>query len=190
MTDVNDELMSRLAARATEEGLVDVAYTTVDSPVGSLLLAATSRGLVRVGFPTEDPDDVLEQLADRLSPRVLEAPARLDDARRELDEYFEGRRHHFDVALDWELSGAGFRRKVLRATARIPFGEVRTYRQMAVTAGSPRAYRAAGNALGSNPIPVIVPCHRVLASGGGLGGYGGGLDVKQQLLQLEGVPIS
>jgi len=168
MTDVNDELMSRLAARATEEGLVDVAYTTVDSPVGSLLLAATSRGLVRVGFPTEDPDDVLEQLADRLS----------------------GRRHHFDVALDWELSGAGFRRKVLRATARIPFGEVRTYRQMAVTAGSPRAYRAAGNALGSNPIPVIVPCHRVLASGGGLGGYGGGLDVKQQLLQLEGVPIS
>jgi methylated-DNA-[protein]-cysteine S-methyltransferase len=187
---MNDALMARLAARATEEGLVDVAYTTVDTPVGNLLLAATPRGLVRVGFSNEDADDVLEELAGRLSPRVLEAPARLDDARRELDEYFEGRRHHFDLPLDWELSGAGFRRKVLRATARIPYGEVRSYRQMATTAGSPRAYRAAGNALGSNPIPVIVPCHRVLASGGGLGGYGGGLDIKQQLLQLEGVLIS
>jgi methylated-DNA-[protein]-cysteine S-methyltransferase len=187
---MNDELMRRLATRATEEGLVDVAYAPVDSPVGTLLLAATPRGVVRVGFSTEDADDVLDELAQRLSPRVLEAPARLDAARRELEEYFEGRRHGFDLTLDWSLAGAGFRRKVLRATARIPFGEVRTYRQMAVTAGSPRAYRAAGNALGSNPIPVIVPCHRVLASGGGLGGYGGGLDIKQQLLKLEGVLIS
>ena len=185
MTDVNDELMSRLAARAAEEGLVDVAYTTVDSPVGSLLLAATSRGLVRVGFPTEDPDDVLEQLADRLSPRVLEAPARLDTVRRQLDEYFEGRLRTFTVHLDWTLTGQGFRHEVLKNTAAIPYGRTSTYMEMATKAGNKKAYRAAGNALGSNPIPVIVPCHRVLATGGGLGGYGGGLDVKRFLLRLE-----
>ena len=128
---------------------------------------------------------MLESLAERISPRLLEAPARLDPVRRELDEYFAGRRREFDLPLDWRLTG-GFTRKVLRETARIPFGETRSYMQMAASAGSPRAHRAAGSALGANPIPIVVPCHRVLRSGGGLGGYGGGLEVKRELLRLEG----
>ena len=171
-------------ARAEEAGLVDVAYTVMESPVGNLLMAATKRGLVRVGFGTEEPDDVLEELAASLSPRILEAPARLDEVRRELDEYFEGRRTVFEVPVDMVLT-KGFTRKVLQATARIPFGSVSTYRDVARRAGNERAYRAAGNALGSNPIPIVVPCHRVLHSSGGLGGYGGGLHVKQYLLELE-----
>ncbi|MFN2545689.1 MAG: methylated-DNA--[protein]-cysteine S-methyltransferase [Actinomycetota bacterium] len=170
--------------RAAAAGLIDVAYAAVDSPIGELLVAATKRGLVRVSFPTEAPDDVVEELAALLSPRVLEAPARLDEIRRELDEYFDGSRTHFEVPVDMALT-RGFTRKVLQATARIPFGSVSTYRDVARKAGNERAYRAAGNALGANPIPIVVPCHRVLHSGGGLGGYGGGLDVKRYLLQLE-----
>jgi methylated-DNA-[protein]-cysteine S-methyltransferase len=166
--------------------LVDVAYAEVDSPIGRLLLAATPQGLVRVGFPSEDHEAMLADIAHRLSPRVLEAPDRLDAVRRELDEYFEGRRHDFTTALDWSLS-TGFRQRVLRAIAAIPFGEVRTYREMATAAGNPAAVRAAGSACGSNPIPLVVPCHRVLRTGGGLGGYGGGLPLKRQLLELEGV---
>jgi methylated-DNA-[protein]-cysteine S-methyltransferase len=179
-------LLEDLAARAEVEGLLDVAYTTVDSPVGPLLVASTPKGLVRVGFGTEEPDDILEELAERLSPRVLEAPARLDTVRRELDEYFEGHLKRFTVKLDWTLTGQGFRHEVLKSTAAIPYGRTSTYMEMATKAGNRKAYRAAGNALGSNPIPVIVPCHRVLATGGGLGGYGGGLDLKQRLLRLEG----
>jgi methylated-DNA-[protein]-cysteine S-methyltransferase len=118
---------------------------------------------------------------------VLEAPARLDEVRRELEEYFEGRRDHFDVDIDWSLTTGPFTRKVLQATARIPFGEVSTYSRIAAKAGSPRGARAAGNALGSNPIPIVVPCHRVLHGDGGLGGYTGGLDRKVLLLTLEGV---
>jgi methylated-DNA-[protein]-cysteine S-methyltransferase len=183
---MRDELVRNLVERAEAEGLLDVAYATVDSPFGRLLVAATHRGLVRLGFSTEDQGEVLEELATRISPRVLEAPARLDDARRELDEYFEGSRRRFDLELDWVLTGKGFRHEVLRNTARIPYGRTSTYRQMAEKSGNRNAYRAAGNALGSNPITVIVPCHRVLATGGGLGGYGGGVEVKERLLRLEG----
>ncbi|MGI8461886.1 MAG: methylated-DNA--[protein]-cysteine S-methyltransferase [Solirubrobacterales bacterium] len=180
------ELKSRVVARADDDGLLDVAYTRTDSPLGELLLAATPRGLVTVGFPSQDADLVLGRLAAEVSPRVLERPARLDEARRELDQYFEGRRRRFDVEVDFSLSH-GFRRQVLVETARIPFGETSTYAQVAASAGSPRAHRAAGSALGSNPVPIVVPCHRVLRSGGALGGYAGGLEVKQRLLDLEGV---
>lgn len=178
--------IERLQERAAEEGLLDVAYTSTDSPFGTLLLAKTPRGLVRVGLPNQDPDEVLEDLAKRVSPRVLEAPGQLDEARRELELYFERKLDRFDLPLDWQLS-AGFRRRVLHAISRIPYGETRSYTEMATAAGNERAVRAAGTACGSNPIPLVVPCHRVLRSGGALGGYGGGLPMKQALLQLEGV---
>ena len=176
----------RLAERARDEGLLDVAYATADSPLGPLTVAATERGLVRLAYPGLTVDEVLQELARGVSPRVLEAPARLDEVRRELDEYFEGRRERFEVPIDWALT-RGFARKVLQATARIGFGQVTTYKEVAERAGSPRAVRAAGNALGSNPIPVVVPCHRVLRTGGKLGGYTGGLEKKEYLLTLEGV---
>jgi methylated-DNA-[protein]-cysteine S-methyltransferase len=178
--------LDRLAERASEEGLLDVAYTTTDSPFGALLLAATPKGLVRVGLPNQDANELLVDLAARVSPRVLEAPARLDEARRELDLYFDGRLERFDLPLDWRLS-EGFRLRVLRAIAGIPYGETRNYTQMATSAGNERAVRAAGTACGRNPIPVVVPCHRVLRRGGALGGYGGGLAMKQALLELEGL---
>lgn len=174
-----------LAERAGSAGLLDVVYADVESPLGLLTVAATERGLVRLAYPENRRDAVLEDLAARVSPRVLEAPARLDEVRRELGEYFDGRRRSFSLPLDWTLT-RGFGRRVLEATARIGFGEVSTYRQVAERAGSPRAVRAAGNALGANPIPVIVPCHRVLRTGGGLGGYTGGLGKKEFLLELEG----
>jgi methylated-DNA-[protein]-cysteine S-methyltransferase len=175
-----------IAERAAREGLVDVAYASVESPLGPLVLAATPKGLVRVSYSEfRGEDEVLEDLARRVSPRVLEAPARLDGVRRELDEYFEGRREEFETPIDWSYL-AGFTREVLRATAAIGFGEVSTYAGVAEAAGSPRAVRAAGNALGANPMPVIVPCHRVLRTGGALGGYTGGLERKEFLLRLEG----
>jgi methylated-DNA-[protein]-cysteine S-methyltransferase len=177
--------LERLADRADAEGLLDVAYTSCDSPFGPLLLAATPRGLVRVSLPGYDPEETLEELSERVSPRLLEAPARLDEARRQLEDYFEGRLTAFDLSLDWQLS-RDFRRRVLRAIARIPYGQTRSYMQVAARAGNERAVRAAGTACGSNPIPIVVPCHRVLRSGGGLGGYGGGLPMKRALLQLEG----
>jgi methylated-DNA-[protein]-cysteine S-methyltransferase len=176
-----------VGARAEAAGLVDVAYTSVDSPLGPLVVAATPRGLVRVAYADNDtPDDVLEELATRVSPRVLEAPARLDPVLRELDQYFAGDLRRFETPIDWSHL-AGFTRKVLRETARIGFGDTGTYRSVATGAGSPRAVRAAGNALGANPMPVIVPCHRVLRTGGALGGYTGGIERKQFLLRLEGV---
>src|SRR5688572_11137039 len=175
-----------LADRAESEGLIDVAYTSVDSPLGPLMVAATPEGLVRVSYTEfRGEDEVLEELSRRVSPRVLEAPARLDGVRRELDEYFDGRRQRFDTPIDWSYL-AGFTREVLRATATIGFGEVSSYAGVAEAAGSPRAVRAAGNALGANPMPVIVPCHRVLRTGGKLGGYTGGLERKEFLLRLEG----
>ncbi len=182
---------SRAAAAAVPEaarraGLLDVAYATVDSPFGPLLVAATRRGLVRLAYPNEPVDRALEELARGVSPRVLESPASLDGLRRQLDEYFEGERRRFDTRIDWSLT-RGFTTRVLRATARIPFGGVSTYRDVAGRAGNDRAYRAAGNALGSNPIPIVVPCHRVLHADGGLGGYTGGLARKEFLLRLEGV---
>jgi methylated-DNA-[protein]-cysteine S-methyltransferase len=176
----------RLADQAASDGLLDVAYTTMDSPVGPVLIAATQRGLVRISFCSHyDPDEVLLDLSNRISPRVIEAPSYFDAVRTELDEYFQGRRTSFGLPLDWRLTG-GFGRRVLKHTARIPYGKVSTYKEMANAAGSPRAARAAGNALGSNPVPIVVPCHRVLHAGGGLGGYGGGLDNKMLLLKLEG----
>jgi methylated-DNA-[protein]-cysteine S-methyltransferase len=178
--------LNRLAARASAEGLLDVAYTSADSPFGTLLLATTPKGLIRVGLPNQDADELLVDLATRVSPRVLESPAQLDEARRELDLYFEGRLTEFDLPLDWRLS-KDFRRKVLRAITRIPYGQTRSYTQMATSAGNVRAVRAAGTACGTNPLPLVVPCHRVLRSGGALGGYGGGLPMKEGLLRLEGV---
>jgi methylated-DNA-[protein]-cysteine S-methyltransferase len=172
--------------RAAEAGLLDVAYTHADSPFGPLLLAKTRKGLVRVGLPNQDQDELLVDLAQRVSPRVLEAPAELDEVRRELDLYFEGKLDRFDLPLDWQLSG-GFRQRVLRAINRIPYGQTRSYTEMARKAGNERAVRAAGTACGSNPIPLVVPCHRVLRTDGALGGYGGGLPMKHGLLELEGV---
>lgn len=174
-----------LVSRAADEGLVDVAYGTVDSPIGPLLVATTAKGVVRIGFHVEAEDLVLAELARRVSPRILKAPANVAVVARELDEYFAGRRRKFNLPVDWSLVGP-FARKVLRATAAIPFGKVSTYREVARKAGNPAASRAAGNALGSNPIPVVVPCHRVLRTSGGLGGYAGGLEVKETLLRLEG----
>jgi methylated-DNA-[protein]-cysteine S-methyltransferase len=178
-----------LAERAAAEGLLDVAYSTVDSPLGPLMVAATPRGLVRVSYSQfRDDDAVLADLARRVSPRVLEAPARLDGARRELDEYFEGRRTEFDLPIDWALT-RGFTTEVLRATAAVGFGQTTTYAEVAGAAGSPRAVRAAGNSLGSNPMPIVVPCHRVLRTGGALGGYTGGVERKEFLLRLEGMLV-
>jgi methylated-DNA-[protein]-cysteine S-methyltransferase len=175
----------RLSGRIAAEGLADVSYASLDSPFGKLTVAVTERGLVRLAFPEEDLDAVLERLATRISPRIVEALAAPDPIRRELEEYFAGRRRHFDLALDWTLVGP-FGRRVLRAASAIPYGGVLSYTQVAAEAGSPRGSRAAGNALGSNPIPIVVPCHRVLRSGGALGGYAGGLERKRWLLELEG----
>jgi methylated-DNA-[protein]-cysteine S-methyltransferase len=170
---------------AATAGLLDVAYATLDSPLGTLLLAVTDRGLVRLAYVDfEGEDEVIAELSSRISPRVLAVPQRLDAVRRELDEYFTGARHEFELPVDWRLT-QGFGRRVLRATARIPYGAVSSYKQVAAAAGSPRGSRAAGNALGSNPIPIVVPCHRVLHAGGGLGGYTGGVDRKRLLLAVE-----
>ena len=186
MSTAIERSITQLKKRAAAEGLLDVAYTTADSPFGPLLLAQTKRGLVRVGLPNQDADELLVDLAARVSPRVLEAPAALVEGRRELDLYFDGKLDSFDLPLDWQLSG-GFRQRVLRAINRIPYGQTRSYTEMARKAGNERAVRAAGTACGSNPIPLVVPCHRVLRTGGALGGYGGGLPMKQALLELEGV---
>jgi methylated-DNA-[protein]-cysteine S-methyltransferase len=181
-----DQPLPDLTGPAADSGLLDVAYATLDSPVGKLLLAATGRGLVRLAYvDSEDEARVLEELARAVSPRVLAAPSRLDEPRRELDEYFSGARRQFELPLDWRLTH-GFGRRVLRATARIPYGSVSTYKRVATAAGSPRGSRAAGNALGTNPLPIVVPCHRVLHSGGGIGGYTGGLERKRLLLGVEG----
>jgi len=174
-------------ARAVDAGLLDVAYAEVDTPVGRVVAARTPRGLACLAYEDDSLDAILESLAERLSPRVLEAPARLDDVRRELDEYFDGRRRAFDVPLDLSIVRGQFARRLLEATARIPFGATASYRDMAEAAGNARAVRAAGNALGANPIPIVVPCHRVLRTGGALGGYTGGLQRKERLLSLEGV---
>lgn len=178
-------LHEALGRRAAGEGLLDVAYGTYDSPLGPLTVIVTPRGVVRLSYPGEGIDEQLTEIADRISPRILQAPERTDAVRRELDAYFAGTLRRFAVPIDWRLV-RGFAGDVLRATAAIPFGSASTYRDVAARAGSPRAYRAAGNALGSNPIPIVVPCHRVLRTGGALGGYAGGLARKERLLTLEG----
>ena len=179
-----EDAVRRAAERAAAEGRAELAYATVDSPLGPLLAAVSGRGLVRLAYAANDFDAVLTALSERVSPRIVEAPGRLDPVRRELDEYFAGRRVDFDLPVDLALA-RGFGRRVLEATARIPFGDVATYREVATTAGSAAATRAAGNALGANPVPIVVPCHRVVRTGGGLGGYTGGLDRKRFLLALE-----
>jgi methylated-DNA-[protein]-cysteine S-methyltransferase len=177
--------MAGFAEEAEHAGLLDVAYASVDSPLGEVLVARTPRGVVRVNLPNHDPDWWLTTLAEQVSPRVLEAPGKLDDARRQLEAYFEGRLREFDLPLDWQLSH-GFYRRALRAIARIPYGLTSSYTEIAAEAGNPRAYRAAGTACGSNPIPIVVPCHRVLRAGGEIGDYGGGPEMKRFLLELEG----
>jgi methylated-DNA-[protein]-cysteine S-methyltransferase len=181
-------LLDDIARQAETEGLLDVAWTVADSPVGQLVLAATPGGVVKINFGQED--EAVDELARRISPRVLRAPARLDAVRRELDEYFAGQRQVFDVPLDWRLSH-GFRRAALDQLSRgVPFGHTVSYKQLAERAGSPKASRAIGSAMATNPIPIVVPCHRVLRTGGDLGGYGGGLDAKRWLLHHEGALLT
>jgi methylated-DNA-[protein]-cysteine S-methyltransferase len=186
-TPTLEKNLKALRERAAAEGLLDVAYATFDSPFGTLLLAKTPQGLVRLGLPTENPEELLADLAGRISPRVLETPAALDEERRELDDYFAGRRQDFELAIDWQLSH-GFLLRARQGIAAIPYGETRTYTDLARGAGNERAVRAAGSACSRNPIPLVVPCHRVLRSDGSLGGYAGGLEMKERLLEMERKP--
>jgi methylated-DNA-[protein]-cysteine S-methyltransferase len=179
------EAAHALADVAAAERLLDVAVAVVGSPIGDLLIAVTPKGLARVAFPEEDRDDVLGDIAAVLSPRILESVGATDRWRRELDEYFEGVRRTFDLGIDRRMI-RGIARDVLTATARVPFGRTTTYREIAERIGHPRAARAVGNALGGNPIPVVIPCHRVVRAGGAVGGYGGGPERKRALLTLEG----
>jgi methylated-DNA-[protein]-cysteine S-methyltransferase len=186
---VDQEHLRRLHVRLERDAqavdLLDIAYRTVDSAVGRLLLAATPRGLVRVAFANEDYDSVLQNLSGRISPRILEAPVRLDPIARQLDEYFTGRRRSFDVALDWSLSH-GFRRTVLEhLNADVGYGATASYAALALLSGSPKAVRAVGTACATNPIPIVVPCHRVIRSDGTVGSYRGGPAAKRVLLDLE-----
>ncbi|MSO42130.1 MAG: methylated-DNA--[protein]-cysteine S-methyltransferase [Solirubrobacterales bacterium] len=178
------ELAAAVAARAEGEGLLDVAYATVESPYGELMVAVTDRGVVQLSLPNYSNEEALARLAREVSPRVLEAPARLDPVRRELDAYFSGSRSEFTVRVDWRLSH-GFRGRVLHAIAGIPYGQTRSYSELAAEAGNPRAFRAAGTACGANPVPLIVPCHRVVKTDGSPGNYGGGPEMKLELLRLE-----
>lgn len=171
-------------ARADAEGLIDVAVGTVDSPIGTLRLAATAGGLVRVGFPGSD-QDFAEELARDLSPKLVRLASRIDPVRRQLDEYFAGRRRSFELVIDWALV-RGFRRRTLELlAAEVGYGRTVSYAELATAVGSPRATRAVGTAMALNPVPVVVPCHRVLRTGGALGGYGGGLGTKRWLLAFE-----
>ncbi|MFZ2509603.1 MAG: methylated-DNA--[protein]-cysteine S-methyltransferase [Gordonia sp. (in: high G+C Gram-positive bacteria)] len=183
--DALTTLRARLVAEAADQGLLDVAYRTLDTPIGRLLIAATPVGLVRVAFECEDNNEVLAELAGQISPRVLEAPRRLDPVAAELDEYFAGTRRDFDVPLDYALS-SGFRQTVQRYLPHIGYGQTQTYKQVAEQVGNQGAVRAVGTACATNPLPVVVPCHRVLRSDGTLGGYRGGLAAKGALLTLEG----
>lgn len=180
-----DGLRARLVAAAQADGILDVAYRTLDTPVGRLLLAATEQGLVRVAYPVQDHDAVLQDLADRISPRVLAAPARLDAVARELDDYFAGRRHDFDLPLDWRLA-RNFRATVLHHLATdVAYGRTASYATLAALAGNPKAVRAVGTACATNPLPVVVPCHRIVRSDGSMGNYAGGVEAKRALLDLE-----
>lgn len=181
---VPDRLHERLTEAASREGLLDVAYRTLDTPVGSLLLAATERGLVKVAFDRQDHDAVLATLATEISPRILRAPARLDQATRQLEEYFTGTRRTFDLPLDFRLA-RGFRLSVLEHLPEIAYGNTESYAQVAAAAGSPKAVRAVGTACALNPLPVVVPCHRVVRSDGSFGQYAGGEEAKRMLLTLE-----
>lgn len=184
----DNEAMARLqavlASRTQQEGVLDIAYRTMDTPVGPLLLAATEQGLIKIAYAVQDHTAVLQQLSDTVSPRILQAPARLDEATRQIDEYFAGHRTQFDLSLDWRLS-RGFRRDVLHHLPQIDYGSTQSYAQVALASGSPRAVRAVGTACATNPLPVVVPCHRVVRSDGSAGQYVGGKDAKNILLTLE-----
>jgi methylated-DNA-[protein]-cysteine S-methyltransferase len=183
--DAQRRLHQRLVAAAEAEGVLDVTYRTVDTAVGPLLLAATEHGLVRVAYETQDHDAVLQTLSTKVSPRILRDGSRLDHAAREIEEYFAGRRKTFDLPLDLRLA-TGFRLGVLQHLPTIGYGRTESYRQVATAAGSPRAVRAVGTACATNPLPVVVPCHRVVRSDGSLGEYAGGAAAKRALLTLEG----
>lgn len=176
--------VARAADRAVAAGAADVAYAEMDSPVGPLVVAVTEAGLVTVAFAASGVEPILEDLALRISPRVVRAPSAVDAARREIDQYLTGLRRRFALEIDWRLV-TPFQRRVLHHTAAIPYGRTATYADIAALAGSPRGARAAGNALGANPLPLVIPCHRVLPRGGGPGGYAGGTPVKESLLRLE-----
>lgn len=180
-----DRLRARLVSEAEGAGLLDVAYRTVDSPIGPLLLAATAEGVVRIAFDREGHEAVLGVLADRVSPRILRAPRRLEKAARQLDEYFAGTRRDFDIAVDLRLAH-GFRRTVLDHLRSIAYGTTESYARVAAASGSPAAVRAVGSACATNPVPLVVPCHRVVRSDGTIGQYLGGTDAKRSLLALEG----
>jgi methylated-DNA-[protein]-cysteine S-methyltransferase len=182
--ETNARLRARLIAAAERDGVLDVAYRTIATPVGELLLATTGRGLVRVAYPNQGHDAVLASLAQTVSPRILRAPARLDQASRQFDEYFTGQRTAFDLPLDLRLA-TGFRRTVLGHLPAIPYGHTESYAEVATAAGSPKAFRAVGTACAKNPLPVVVPCHRVVKSDGTMGRYAGGEDAKRALLTLE-----
>jgi methylated-DNA-[protein]-cysteine S-methyltransferase len=177
-------LHDRLVTAADEDGILDIGYTTIDSPVGPLLVAATSKGLVRVAYQSEDHDRVLSTLASRISPRILRDPKRLDAAAREIGEYFAGRRTVFDLPLDFSLSH-GFRQVVQQQLPQIGYGKTRSYGEVAAMVGKPKAVRAVGTACATNPVPIVVPCHRVVRADGTLGGYAGGPEAKRTLLTLE-----
>ena len=177
-------LYARLVARAEHEGLLDLAYRILDTPVGALLLAATPAGLVRVAYEREGLDAVLQSLSGRISPRILRAPQRLDEVARQLEEYFSGRRTTFDLPLDLSLS-AGFRRSVLAYLPAIGYGATASYQSVAAAVHNPKAVRAVGTACATNPLPVVIPCHRVIRADGQLGAYLGGPEIKHQLLDLE-----
>jgi methylated-DNA-[protein]-cysteine S-methyltransferase len=182
--EANARLHARLVAAAERDGVLDVAYRTIATPVGELLLATTGQGLVRVAYPRQGHDEVLASLAQTVSPRILRAPGRLDQVSRQLDEYFAGRRTGFDLPLDFRLA-TGFRRTVLAHLPAIPYGHTESYAQVAAASGSPKAFRAVGTACAKNPLPVVVPCHRVVHADGTAGAYAGGADAKRALLVLE-----
>jgi methylated-DNA-[protein]-cysteine S-methyltransferase len=183
---VSADLDRRFREAAAAAGLIDAAYDLADSPVGMLLVATTDRGLCRISF---DPDQGLDQLSRGIGRRVLRVPRRLELARRELDEYFEGRRTEFDLDVDITRV-PDFQNLVLRELSRVPYGEVTTYGALASRVGKPRAARAVGGAMNRNPIPIVLPCHRVIGQSGSLVGYGGGLDRKRALLRLEGAVLT
>ena len=184
--DAERRLHTRLVDEAERDGVLDVSYRTIDSPIGPLLLAATPEGLVRVAFDREDHDVVLADLANDISPRILQAPRRLDGAATQLDEYFGGRRRAFDVPIDLQLAH-GFRRTVLTHLRDIAYGETASYAMVAAASGSPTAVRAVGSACANNPLPLVVPCHRVVRSDGSIGQYRGGAEAKRSLLAMEAV---
>jgi methylated-DNA-[protein]-cysteine S-methyltransferase len=186
MTAVPEALDQRFRDAAAATGLLDVSYDIADTPVGPLFVAVSELGLCRISYDPE-PDRQVEELARTFGSRVLRAPRPLDPVKRELDEYFEGRRHEFDLPVD--LRGrTDFSRLVLEQLARVPYGEVTTYGSLAARSGRPKAARAVGTIMNRNPIPIVLPCHRVVGSTGSLVGYGGGLERKRLLLDLEHAP--